>query len=277
MAKAERYDDEGGWVKIFRRFLKWEWYDDTNMVRLFLHLLLRANYEDKKWHGITVKKGQLICSLSTLAKETHLTTRNLRTCLQRLIETKEIDKQTTSKYTILTICKYDSYQQVEEPKRQTNDKQATSKRQASDKQATTTQEYKESKEEYTLSLTLKSNARAHARFVEWLKKECPYIYAHLVLPTEEQLDKLKEEYTSEEIAETCQQIENRTDLRKRYKNLYLTLLKWLKLERQRNGQRYGQTTTNGYGQGDNAQFLQQAAAYISTIRDGDFDSDRPPV
>ena len=40
---------------------------------------------------------------------------------------------------------------------------------------------------------------------------------------------------------------------------------------------YGQTTTNGYGQGDNAQFLQQAAAYISTIRDGDFDSDRPPV
>lgn len=39
----------------------------------------------------------------------------------------------------------------------------------------------------------------------------------------------------------------------------------------------GQRTTNGYGQGDNAQWLEQAAAYISSIRDGDFDADRPPV
>ena len=42
-------------------------------------------------------------------------------------------------------------------------------------------------------------------------------------------------------------------------------------------QDYGQRTANGYGQGDNAEWLQQAAAYISTIRDGDFDVDRPPV
>ncbi len=127
---------EDGWVKIFRRFLDWEWYSDGNMVRLFLHLLLRANYEDKRWRGMVVSRGQLITSLESLSNETHLSVRNIRTCLQRLLETGEIDKQTTSKFTIITICKYDSYQQIEDHKRQTNDKQATNERQTNDKQAT---------------------------------------------------------------------------------------------------------------------------------------------
>ena len=277
MAKVEYDEGDGGWIKIFRRFLRWEWYDDTNMVRLFLHLLLKANYEPKKWHGISVKKGQLVSSISTLAKETHLTVKNIRTCLQRLIDTGEIGKQSASKYTIITICKYESYQQVDELKRQDNGKQAASKGQASGKQRATTKERKEYKED-TYSLTLVSNACAHARekFVEWLEQECPYIASHLTLPTEEQFDRLKEQYTSEEIATCCQQIENRTDLRRRYKNLYLTLLNWLKRERNKLNDN-GQRTTNGYGQGDNAQWLEQAAAYISSIRDGDFDADRPPV
>ena len=127
---------EDGWIKIFRRFLDWEWYSDGNMVRLFLHLLLRANYEDKRWRGMVVSRGQLITSLESLSNETHLSVRNIRTCLQRLLETGEIDKQTTSKFTIITICKYDSYQQIEDHKRQTNDKQATNERQTNDKQAT---------------------------------------------------------------------------------------------------------------------------------------------
>ena len=127
---------EEGWIKIFRRFLEWEWYSETNMVRLFLHLLLKANFEDKRWRGIVIRRGQLVTSISNLHTETRLSERAVRTCLDRLVKTGEIDKQTTSQFTIITICKYEEYQQVEEGKRQTNDKRATNERQASDKRTT---------------------------------------------------------------------------------------------------------------------------------------------
>lgn len=127
---------EDGWIKMYRVFLEWEWYSETNMVRLFLHLLLKANFEDKRWRGIVIKRGQLVTSISNLHTETRLSERAVRTCLDRLVKTGEIDKQTTSQYTIITICKYEEYQQVEEGKRQTNDNQATSERQSNDKRTT---------------------------------------------------------------------------------------------------------------------------------------------
>ena len=127
---------EDGWIKIFRRFLEWEWYSETNMVRLFLHLLLKANFEDKRWRGIVIKRGQLVTSISSLQSEIRLSARAIRTCLDRLQKTGEIDKQTTSQFTVITICRYGDYQQVQEVMRQTNDTPATNERQANDKQAT---------------------------------------------------------------------------------------------------------------------------------------------
>lgn len=67
-----------GWIKIHRRILSWEWYNDNNVKVLFLHLLLKANHEDKEWNGITIKRGQLLTSVSRLAKETHLSVRQTR-------------------------------------------------------------------------------------------------------------------------------------------------------------------------------------------------------
>jgi hypothetical protein len=34
----------GGYIKLYRSLLKWEWYDDSNVFRVFMHLLLTANY-----------------------------------------------------------------------------------------------------------------------------------------------------------------------------------------------------------------------------------------
>lgn len=38
-----------GWIKLHRKLINWEWYQDTNVKVVFLHLLLIANHEDKKW------------------------------------------------------------------------------------------------------------------------------------------------------------------------------------------------------------------------------------
>ena len=131
---------EDGWIKLFRRFLEWEWYDQTPMVRLFLHLLLKANYEDKKWHGIVIKRGQLVTSFTNLSAETGLSIQVVRSCLDKLQSTGEVNKQSTSQYTIITVCKFADYQQVEESEQQTNNKPITSEQQASNKRVTNNQQ-----------------------------------------------------------------------------------------------------------------------------------------
>lgn len=99
-----------GWIKIFYRLLEWEWYSDTNMVRLFIHLLLKANYRPQKWRGREIPRGSLITTRSTLVEETNLTAQQIRTCITRLISTNEITSETTNSYTIITICNYELYQ-----------------------------------------------------------------------------------------------------------------------------------------------------------------------
>lgn len=69
---------------------------------------------------------------------------------------------------------------------------------------------------------------ARERFDGWLKSNCPYIFKNMTLLTNAEFEKLKSKYSSEMIADVCSDIENRKDLRKRYTNLYRTLLNWLK-------------------------------------------------
>lgn len=99
-----------GWIKLHKKFLKWEWYDDTNTFRIFLHLLLSVNYKDKTWHGILIKRGQILTSMDKLGKKLGLTRQQVRTSLDKLILTKEITKSTTSTYTILTVNNFNKYQ-----------------------------------------------------------------------------------------------------------------------------------------------------------------------
>lgn len=73
-----------GWIKIHRGLLDWEWYSDTNCVRLALHLLLMANFQTKRWRGITVERGQLVTSRSILSRETGLSEREVRTAMSKL-------------------------------------------------------------------------------------------------------------------------------------------------------------------------------------------------
>ena len=100
------------WVKIYRKFLEWEWYDDINTKILFLHLLLKANYKDKQWRGITIKRGQVLTGRLKLSKELGISEQMIRTSLAKLKSTNEITNETTSQYTIITIKNYNKYQET---------------------------------------------------------------------------------------------------------------------------------------------------------------------
>lgn len=130
-----------GHIKIDRKITKWEWYQDSNMVHVFLHLLLKANHKDGKYQGNIVKRGQLLTGRLQLAVALGLSEMQIRTCLKKLKSTNEITINSTSKFSIITICKYDSYQYSKnEDNQQINQQpnQQSTSNQPSDNQVITT-------------------------------------------------------------------------------------------------------------------------------------------
>ena len=99
-----------GWITLHRKILNWQWYHNTNVFRVFMHLLLNANYEDKYWNGIVIKRGQVVTSIRNISKETGLSIQHTRTAITNLQKTKEITIKTTNKYSLVTIEKYNDYQ-----------------------------------------------------------------------------------------------------------------------------------------------------------------------
>lgn len=103
-------DKSIGFIALWRSFEKWEWYDDIPVKTLFIHCLLKANYETKNWHGIEILKGQFVTSINRLAIETGLSVQQTRTALEKLIATHEITKSSSDNFTIITVKNWCEYQ-----------------------------------------------------------------------------------------------------------------------------------------------------------------------
>lgn len=105
-----------GWISLYRKFRNWQWYKDSNVKSVFIHLLLSANHKDEEWKNKIIKRGQVITSREHLAIATGLSIQQVRTCLSKLESTNEIKIETTNRYTLITIINYDKYQRnIEEP------------------------------------------------------------------------------------------------------------------------------------------------------------------
>ena len=141
-----KYSDKE-YIKLFRKMLNWEWYTDVNTKVLFLHCLLKANWKDGNWRGYSYKRGQFITSLPTLARETGLTIRQIRTGLEHLKATGEVTDWHDSKIRIITVNFYDEYQGSDRPNGSQTTGKLTGKRQASDSRYKNNKNNKEYKED----------------------------------------------------------------------------------------------------------------------------------
>lgn len=99
-----------GFIKLHRKLVAWEWYKDSVVKAVFLHLLLMANYAPTGWKGITLMPGQLVVGRKSLAYELGLSEQQIRTALRKLKTTHEITAEATNKYTVITIVNWDDYQ-----------------------------------------------------------------------------------------------------------------------------------------------------------------------
>ena len=126
----------GDWIKLNRSLLKWGWYKDANTMRVFMDILLNANYHDGEYMGHPVLTGQCVIGRKALAERLGMSERSVRTALNHLKSTNEITIKSTNRFSIVTIENWSKYQCEECDSDQQNDQQAvnqaTNNRPASD-------------------------------------------------------------------------------------------------------------------------------------------------
>ena len=122
---------ENGYIKLWRSMLNWEWHDDPNTLSVYIHLILLANIDEVNWHGITIKRGEVVSSYAKICSQTGLNLRQARTAIKHLETTGEVTRTSYSKFTVFTLINFRHRQ----AKRQATDKVSTNKT-TSSRQAT---------------------------------------------------------------------------------------------------------------------------------------------
>ena len=115
------------YIKLDRKIAEWEWFTDSNTLKLWIYLLVNAQYQDSSYKGIEVKRGQLITGRKKLARELGMGEQPTRTALEHLLSTNEITIKSTNKYSVITIVKYEFYQGCDDGSNQQNNQQIPTK------------------------------------------------------------------------------------------------------------------------------------------------------
>ena len=89
-------------IKLSRKILDWEWYTDEHTKTLFIHCLLKADFE----------KGEFITSLQNLANETGLSVQSVRTAIKHLELTGEIESKNIKFGRLITVVNYEMYKGI---------------------------------------------------------------------------------------------------------------------------------------------------------------------
>lgn len=114
-----------GYVKLHRKLVQWGWYKDYVVKDVFLHLLIRASFRETKWMGRVISPGQLVTTYKALASELGFTVQTVRTAISKLESTGELTRESTNKFTVITLVNWGKYQSDEElsTRTSTNDQQ----------------------------------------------------------------------------------------------------------------------------------------------------------
>ena len=195
-------------IKLDRKIAEWEWFTDSNTLKLWIYLLVNAQYQDSSYKGIEVKRGQLITGRKKLAEQLEMSEQQIRTCLDHLQATNEITIKPTNKYSVITIEKYGLYQGDDDGNNQQNNQQSNQR--ATNKQPTNNhnKRNKEIKNIRNKEIYIYSGQFLSA--LDEFKKMRKSIKKPLTIEAEKRLiNRLKSLSTSEE--EQIQMLNNATD------------------------------------------------------------------
>lgn len=112
-----------GWISLYRQIENnWVWKSNEPFDKrsAWISLLLKANHKDTKVvisnEVVEVKKGSFITSEVKLSEEWKWGRKKVRNFLKSLEDDRMLSKNSTTKYTSITIENWDLYQNVEQQK-----------------------------------------------------------------------------------------------------------------------------------------------------------------
>lgn len=96
-------------IKLNSEILAGKEYLYAARFKLFVTLLFLASQGDCVVDGVTLKRGELITSLRALAERASLTLKQVRAGLAALKKAGAIEVRSSARYTVVSICEFDSY------------------------------------------------------------------------------------------------------------------------------------------------------------------------
>ncbi|WJM80526.1 DNA replication protein [Pectobacterium brasiliense] len=108
-----------GFALLHRKIMDTPFYKDPEASHLWVHLLLRANYEpttvSTEMGDVLCKRGEFISGRNSLADETGLTSNRVQYLLKKYQKMGMISVKSNRKFSLITVIKYDEYQQFSVP------------------------------------------------------------------------------------------------------------------------------------------------------------------
>lgn len=99
-----------GYILIDRNILDWKWWNNNNTLKVFLWLMIKAQFHESYWGGVQIKRGQVATSMKNIESDNQLSRQQVRTAISNLKSTGEITITRYSKFLVFTIVNYNKYQ-----------------------------------------------------------------------------------------------------------------------------------------------------------------------
>ena len=102
--------NEKGFIVIDRKMLEWRYASNAIALKIWIHILLKANWKDGYFMGVEVPRGTLATSIGNLAMECKMDRKTIYRWLKRFNENGEITLKSTNRFTLISIVNYAKYQ-----------------------------------------------------------------------------------------------------------------------------------------------------------------------
>jgi hypothetical protein len=97
-----------GYIKLHRSILDWEWYKDTDVFCVYIHLLLLAMKKSVCFDDTVVERGQVITRYTSIANGVGIKPEKVRDAMKKLRRGKYLTVQPWDMYYLITISNYES-------------------------------------------------------------------------------------------------------------------------------------------------------------------------
>lgn len=131
-----------GWVKLHRKLLESRVFANEGLLRVWIYCLCRANHEvnyvpiktGKGETEVQVNPGDFIFGRNSVASDLRMNPSTLYKRMKKLESMDNINIQSNSHYSVVSICNWETYQNPEyteeQPKEQASNNQVTGREQA---------------------------------------------------------------------------------------------------------------------------------------------------